>query len=571
MRGLQLGFAWRSALFFCLATLAMTWPLAASPAHLISSRNDYYLGLWNLWWVARALTEPGLEVFWTDALFAPFGHGLEVQPLTLLQTVPAVPLTLLAGPVVAYNVLVLVSFWMAGWVTSLWVRKLGGDEVAGLVAGVVFGFSPFHYTYLAQLNLVPIGVVPLYFLAALSLQREPTAVRAALTGAALAAVGLASWYYGVGVGLAATALSLARLAGRERGPVSRRLGLEAVHWSTCALLLAPVVLAMLPGFGAGEAEGELEGMGIVMGNFKGSETVVGLHSFIGLAALLLAVAGCRRSRVALSLLAMALAFFVLSLGSTVEFGGRVLELPFAALDHIPLVGAVRFPDRFFVLTQLGVAALAGLGAARLRAGGVRGARGGLAASTLLVVLPLLEFRPGALPLASAPEDTPIPSADQGEPGAVFTVPLRLSNLDSESMYQQIRHGRPIPGGYLTRNAGPARDRLLTLDPLLLALMGAPPDRLPRKLGRALHGQGFVYLAVQREPLVPLGPTSRRELLGPFFLGGRAFLRQRLFPAYSRRAEWLESSDAWVRELTGRWGPPVGRSAHTVVFAVPGDR
>src|SRR5262245_27414825 len=100
----------RAALFFALATVVLTWPMALRPGELYGARQDLYLGLWNLWWVGDWVGHPGTELFHTDLLLFPFGTGLEVQPLSLFQSVLAAPLTRLFGAPVTFNLLVLASF-----------------------------------------------------------------------------------------------------------------------------------------------------------------------------------------------------------------------------------------------------------------------------------------------------------------------------------------------------------------------------------------------------------------------------------------------------------------------------
>ena len=317
----------RAALFFALATVVLTWPMALRPGELYGSRQDLYLGLWDLWWVGDWVAHPRAELFHTELLLFPFGTGLEVQPLSLFQTVLAAPLTHAFGALVTYNLLVLTSFWFAGWMTFVWVRAWTGDELGACVAGVVFSFSPYHFTYLPELNLLPVGMIPLYLWVALRLQRAPSRKRALLAGAALAAVGLCDWYYGLATGLVALVLSARRgfarsSAAGEPHPAERawpeetrpeetrfeksrseRLQLEALHWGATALLFLPVELRRAPGFLGREflPGAEREGMAFVMPSFKGTSYTVWIHCYAGVLALLLGALGCLAFRRALCL------------------------------------------------------------------------------------------------------------------------------------------------------------------------------------------------------------------------------------------------------------------------------
>src|SRR5262245_49501500 len=105
----------RAALFFALVTVVVTWPMAVAPGAFYSSRQDLYLGVWDLAWVGDWVAHPSSPLFHTDLLLYPFGTGLEVQPLSLFQSLGAAPLTWALGPLVAFNLLALASFWFAGW------------------------------------------------------------------------------------------------------------------------------------------------------------------------------------------------------------------------------------------------------------------------------------------------------------------------------------------------------------------------------------------------------------------------------------------------------------------------
>jgi hypothetical protein len=452
------------------------------------------------------------------------------------------------------------------------------------VAGVVFSFSPYHFTYLPELNLLPVGMIPLYLWVALRLQRAPNRKRALLAGAALAAVGLCDWYYGLATGLVALVLSARRgfahsSAAGEPRPAERawpevtgleksrsdRLQLEAFHWGATGLLLLPVVLRMAPGFFGREfvSGAEREGMAFVMPSFKGTSYTVWIHCYAGVLALLLAALGClafRRARPAFVLAAFS---FLLSLGPALSVGGHEIPLPFALLEGLPLLGHARYPDRFFVLTQLGLACLASLGAGRLARWGTARGMPSLFVHASCACLLLLEYAPGGLPSAELSMSL-VPAAGKGTPGAVFHVPTRLRSRDGEQMLLQLGHGRPIAGGYLTR-----RDeelvRRMSEDLDLGALLGSTPQALPEVLGKDLCARGFAYVSVRKAPLEPGHSMVARTLAGSFRFGGAGYLEQRLFPGYQDPREIAAEARAWITELTAVLGPPERETDEEALF------
>jgi hypothetical protein len=554
----------RAALFFALATVVMTWPMALHPGGLYSSRQDQYLGLWNLEWVARWLTHPTEPFFRTETLLFPLGAGLEVQPLSPLQGVLAAPLTLTAGPLVAYNVLALFSFWFAGWMTFLWASRHTASRLGACLAGVVYTFAPHHFTYLPQLNLVQIGVVPLYLWCAERLTERPTRARALVAGLVLAAVGLCDWYYGLAAG--AVGLVLAALRWRAAAEKRGALVLELCHFGACLVVLLPVVVPMARGFVGKEfvQVEEREGIGLVMEGFKSTGYTVWLTSYVGFAALGLALVGMLGGRRARAALVLTLVSLVFALGRSVSLGGVELPLPFALLERLPVLGSARYPDRFFVLTQLGIGWLAALGLERLVArfpGRARLLEG------LALTLVFLEFAPFGLTPSDEFVATIVPSASAAPAGAVFHVPTRIGNRDGEQMFLQLAHGRAIGGAYLTRRDA-ALERELAAMPGLGSLYGARlKEELPDDLRTRLAELGFAYVCVRRKPVQRGIEMEAGALTLSFRLGGRGYLRQRLMPGYQDPREIAAHAEQWLAALTGVLGPPERVTDEEALFRV----
>ena len=551
----------RAALFFVLATLALTWPMALRPGELYSSRMDQYLGYWNLDWTAHWLAAPTSDYFRAETLLFPHGAGLEVQPTSPLQGVVAAPVTLAAGPVLAYNLLALASFWLAGFATYLWVRRHVESELAAWLAGAVYSFAPHHFTYLPQLNLVQIGVVPLYLLCAERLSAAPGRGRALVAGLALAAVGLCDWYYGLAAG--AVGLVLAALRVRAASVRGRALALEALQFGTCLVVLLPVVLPMARGFAGKEfvQVEEREGIALVMRAFKSTGFSVSLAAYVGCVALVLAAVGAasgRRARAALVLAGVSLVF---ALGRSLTLGSFELPLPFALLERLPVLGGARYPDRFFVLTQLGLAWLAALGVERLAR---RFPARPLAAAALALVL--LEYAPFGLPHGAPPAASLVPSADEAPRGAVFHVPTRIGSRDGEQMFVQLQHRRPIAGAYLTRREAKLEAELAAV-PGLGALYGAQPGELPLDLRAQLEALGFAFVSVRKQPVQRGVEMESGRMLLSFRLGGREYLRQRLGPGYQGPREIAAQGEAWIAALSERLGPPVQVDEQEALFAL----
>src|SRR5262249_30733265 len=136
-------FAWLPIGAGALAlTLAVTWPLARCLGACLGEPPDPLLSVYFLAWVAHALTTPGVRLF-DASLFAPYPGTLalgEYMPGYAPLAVPVVALT--GNPVLAHNLLLVLSYAMAALGGAALVLSLTGAPGAALVAGVAFAYAP---------------------------------------------------------------------------------------------------------------------------------------------------------------------------------------------------------------------------------------------------------------------------------------------------------------------------------------------------------------------------------------------------------------------------------------------
>lgn len=186
---------------YLLVATAFVWPL---PLHLGSAflgpvGSDLGVYVWNLWVFRHEIVVHGHLPFLT----------LEILPLT-----PAVPLTLhnyttaanvaaffllpLAGVVRSFNLLTVASMVLAAYTMFLLARHLTRDPVAGWIAGLVFGFSPFMSARaMEHFSLVQAAPLPLFVLLFDRLRRRPSIGAGVATGACVAWAFLSDPYYAV--------------------------------------------------------------------------------------------------------------------------------------------------------------------------------------------------------------------------------------------------------------------------------------------------------------------------------------------------------------------------------------
>lgn len=133
--------------------------------------SKYYFGyaadslvyVWCLHWWPYALTH-GLNPFLTKFLWAPAGYNLAWATSIPLLAIAAWPITALAGPVVAYNVLALAAPALAAFTAFLLGRELTRSWAASLVCGALFGFSAPELFQAGELNIASVFLIPLAIL-----------------------------------------------------------------------------------------------------------------------------------------------------------------------------------------------------------------------------------------------------------------------------------------------------------------------------------------------------------------------------------------------------------------------
>jgi hypothetical protein len=151
-------------IYLAIWILAETSPLLAHPGRpqldQLSTDPNFYV--WSLRWWPYAVAH-GLNPLHTTLIGAPGGYDLawvtSIPPLGLL----GFPITELAGPVVTFNLLVVVAIPLSGWAAFVVCRRLTERFWASLAGGAVYGFSAYEMNHIfsGQLNLAFAMLLPL--------------------------------------------------------------------------------------------------------------------------------------------------------------------------------------------------------------------------------------------------------------------------------------------------------------------------------------------------------------------------------------------------------------------------
>ncbi len=235
---------------FVILSLVMTFPLAMELSdHVLGAPlpGDSFYYLFLLRWLERGFFggTDWAHLLFNPNMFYPFGYNLALSETTLSNTMSALPLTALLGEVVAYNLVVLLSFVLSGFGTYLLVLYHTRDRLAALLSGLCFAFCPYRLSHLGAGHLPLLGTQWLPFLL---LYLDKAIVRPHLSAAAMAALfyalgALSSWYYAYMFGLAAVIYTLVRGRPWRQYLWQRQFFRCVVTFALlCLLLVGPIVL-----------------------------------------------------------------------------------------------------------------------------------------------------------------------------------------------------------------------------------------------------------------------------------------------------------------------------------------
>jgi hypothetical protein len=183
-----------AALFLVLAVV-MTWPLARCLDRCVSDPGDPYINTWILDWDWYATFHQPLALFQANA-FYPAKYSLAFSENLYGIAIFTFPLRAMGvAPLTAYNLMMLAGFAFAGFAAYLLGFDITRSWVAGVAAGICYGYVPFRFTHLAHLQHIWSGWLPLLILALLHYARRPLWPRAALFGAVFLMNGLTNIHW----------------------------------------------------------------------------------------------------------------------------------------------------------------------------------------------------------------------------------------------------------------------------------------------------------------------------------------------------------------------------------------
>jgi hypothetical protein len=484
------------------------WP--GDPARLVGSGcacGDPVQQSWFLGWLPWAILH-GHNPLLTNWIDFPRGVNLGINTEMPLLGLLAAPITLTAGSVVSFEVLIWLAFPLSATAAFFVLRRWSGSNLGAACGGLLYGFSPYMVGEgFRHLNLAFVPLPPLIFYAAVVIlvEQRPNPWRwGGMLGILVTAQYLISPEV-LSTTLVVAACAVAILAVARRRAIDRDRLRHAARALVPAVAIPAVVLAWpVYVFFAGPLR--YHGPVQVLGNpyridllgpivptsaqqfapralqTLGDKFTYGFGengSYLGAALLVLAVwlvVRYRRDRHVLLAAIMAAVAFVLSLGPVLMVANHStgLPLPFDALGRLPLLDNI-LPARFSLYEQFFVAVVIALGLARVSLEGaplssmarapeganpaVRAPAGGKGTAAQLLVLALAAVAVVSLvpawPTPTTPVDTALPAfftspaANEIPAGSVvLTYPLAITPEDQAMLWQETdRYRWKLVGGY----------------------------------------------------------------------------------------------------------------------------
>ena len=469
--------------YLVLAVLANwnAWTTGATRA--LQSSQDPKLNVWLVAWTPFAVSH-GVDPLFSHFINVPYGANYAANVgIPLLGSI-ASPITALWGPVAATNFLISLAFFGSAVAGYCFVRHWTSWRPAAFLGGLLFGFSPYVVAEgIAHVHTMFVCLIPFIFIVLDEIFIRQRYSQRAL-GVLLALLIVAQYFISSEL-LATTALMVLLAAilvmlfnlDKVRAHVVTALPGAAIGIGIAVLVLAYPVFYAIAGplhytlvLPTAQYQSDLLSAVLPTSNqliAPASATAVSDHfannlsengAYLGIplvVLLLTAAALCRRSKVVVIGVLLAIGAYVLSLGSPllVDNSDTSLRLPGGILRHLPLIdGAVL--ARFSVFVFLFAALVLGVAMERLR----RWPRWpnpaiGLPVAVLVCGAALVPLLP-ALPYPEITVDTPsfftTAAVDSVPQSSVAIVYPPTSPYDADSTLWQASAGMrfKMPGGYV---------------------------------------------------------------------------------------------------------------------------
>jgi hypothetical protein len=522
---------------FLLLLFALAWaaPIAerlgtdlpGTPADL-----DVASMVWNVWCVQRAIETPA-TLLRSDAILVPFGADLTAHTYGLFAAMLVWPIAHFSGAVTAFNVMLLATLVLNGWLGYALCRDLGVSRAAAVAgaAALMLSGPALDQFRVGRPIFAALWVTCSALIATRRLLARPTAQWTIALGAAL----VAALFTDLQI-LLFTAIWIGWIViwhvASERGIDGRRAVALA---AAIAMVAAPLLLIVYPAFGGGAlpVPDRAEAARYSFRWWDYLDPSIVPRAVGGYELAIAAIAGAlwlRRDPGMRVWWTGALVLFVLALGPTLKFTG--LPMPFALFWWWPSLAQFRVPSRLTIPAVIGLSAVLSLLLDRVFA--MLRVRLALILAGALIALRL------TLAIAQHPFHTQqyAPSvvydylARARNAGAVIEVPVgvrsgldRIGHGEELLQYYQLTHGRPIINAMIARLPAEAFSFYRVHSSLML-LAGEPVT--------ATDGELAADLTTVIDEISASHIVMHRDLMTP----GQVARAARLLDTHPRLRPWI---------------------------------
>ena len=361
--------------------------------------GDGYLNPWDVWWVNYATFVLHTNLWYSSMVFYPVGENLVFHTLAPLAGFMVAPIALV-NPIAAFDIVVFLGFALSGLGMFVLADYFVKNKYAAFIAGFLFTFSATHIDHatglliFTQIEWIPLG---LYFF--IRMLREKKAIYAAGLGACIMLatfMGNIEQTIMLGLLLLLVLILYAINKPTRRLVISKAFLRNAVIAVVVCLIVGswgfmPLISTVLKPGTLSQANNENTAQYNMLWSADLASFFVPSYintffftsiskysvylydpaekvAYIGYTVIILSVIGLmnywKKSNSMKMWLAISIAFAWMSLGPSLQINGFNTGIPtlYNVYHSIPVLNVIREPGRFSIITSLGVAMLAAMGA-----------------------------------------------------------------------------------------------------------------------------------------------------------------------------------------------------------------
>jgi len=372
-------------LFYCVLTIIFTYPIILHLSSRVIGGGDAYMFLWDIWWFKYSFFTLHATPLINNTIYYPL-HNIPMVWSTPLNELGSIPFQFISDNLIAYNLLILIHFVLAGFFAFIFLRRLVKNDLPAFIGGVVYTFSTYHFVAgSGLLGLATIEFIPLFLLAFFSYIYTQNIKNFVSLTIFAALVALSDPYIAVYFlfTFAVVFIMYALIFNKKILFTEKRfwgLFLSAV---LTAIIVLPFYLPMLE-----TVRGLHSAYTVIKNTVLYSEDLLGYflpahgnflwsrfytdyklnptidHYFIGYIVVLLGIFGILKSRIQFKGLFMffLITAFLLSLGPYLQVNGVVLfnyhnvyhmvPMPYYIIWKAPILNFLRFPNRYALDVEL---------------------------------------------------------------------------------------------------------------------------------------------------------------------------------------------------------------------------